>query len=58
MIGDNLKLIEGGIGTLNLAAIFEDYACVFHQATLSSVPRSVKNPLASHEATSLECCGF
>jgi UDP-glucose 4-epimerase len=47
---ENLKIIEGDIRTLNLAAIFEDYEYVFHQAALPSVPRSIKDPLASHEA--------
>jgi UDP-glucose 4-epimerase len=41
---DNLKIIEGDIRTLNLAAIFEDYEYVFHQAALPSVPRSVLDP--------------
>ncbi len=50
LISDNLKIIEGDIQTLNLTAIFEDYEYVFHQAALPSVPRSVKDPLASHEA--------
>ena len=50
LISDNLKIIEGDIRTLNLAAIFEDYEYVFHQAALPSVPRSVKDPLTSHEA--------
>jgi UDP-glucose 4-epimerase len=50
LISDNLKIIEGDIRTLNLAAIFEDYDYIFHQAALPSVPRSVKDPLASHEA--------
>jgi UDP-glucose 4-epimerase len=47
---NNLTVIEGDLLTLNLAAIFEDYEYVFHQAALPSVPRSVKDPLASHEA--------
>ena len=50
LISDHLKVIEGDLRTLNLAAIFEDYEYVFHQAALPSVPRSVKDPLASHEA--------
>jgi len=50
LISDNLKIIKGDIRTLNLAAIFEEYEYVFHQAALPSVPRSVKDPLASHEA--------
>ncbi|MGB9372347.1 MAG: NAD-dependent epimerase/dehydratase family protein [Halobacteriota archaeon] len=35
---------------LNLAAILEDYKYIFHQAGLPSVPRSVKDPRAEHEA--------
>jgi len=50
LMSDNLGVIEGDLLTLNLAAIFEDYEYVFHQAALPSVPRSVKDPLASHEA--------
>ena len=50
LISDNLMVIEGDLRTLNLAAIFEEYEYVFHQAALPSVPRSVKDPLASHEA--------
>jgi UDP-glucose 4-epimerase len=50
LISDHLKVIEGDLRTLNLAAIFEDYEYLFHQAALPSVPRSVKDPLASHEA--------
>jgi UDP-glucose 4-epimerase len=50
LISDNLKIIEGDVRTLNLAAIFEECEYVFHQAALPSVPRSVKDPLASHEA--------
>jgi UDP-glucose 4-epimerase len=50
LISDNLKIIEGDVQRLNLAAIFEDYEYVFHQAALPSVPRSVKDHLASHEA--------
>ena len=50
MNSNNLTVIEGDLRTLNLAAIFEDYEYVFHQAALPSVPRSVKDPLASHEA--------
>jgi FlaA1/EpsC-like NDP-sugar epimerase len=41
---------HGGIRTLRLAAIFEDYDHVFHQAALPSVPQSDKAPLTSHQA--------
>jgi UDP-glucose 4-epimerase len=47
---ENLRVIEGDITTLDLATVFEGYDYVFHQAALPSVPRSVKDPLASHEA--------
>lgn len=50
LIRENLKIIEGDITTLDLATIFDGYDYVFHQAALPSVPRSVKDPLASHEA--------
>jgi UDP-glucose 4-epimerase len=50
MIRENLHVIEGDITTLDLATVFEGHDYVFHQAALPSVPRSVKDPLASHEA--------
>jgi UDP-N-acetylglucosamine/UDP-N-acetylgalactosamine 4-epimerase len=48
---DDIELIEGSITDLPLcitAAKGVDF--VLHQAALASVPRSVKNPIASHEA--------
>jgi len=50
MTSDKLTVIEGDLRTLDLAKSFEDYDYVFHQAALPSVPRSVKDPLASHES--------
>jgi len=48
---DNFQFIEGDITNIQTC----DEACknvdfVLHQAALGSVPRSVKNPLATHEA--------
>ena len=48
LTSENLRVIEGDITTLDLAMIFEDYDYVLHQASLQSVPRSVKDPFASH----------
>lgn len=47
---EGLEVIIGDITTLNLTKIFDDYNYVFHQAALPSVPRSVKDPLASNES--------
>ncbi|MEI7827905.1 MAG: SDR family oxidoreductase [Euryarchaeota archaeon] len=47
---EGLEVIIGDITTLNLAKIFNGYDYVFHQAALPSVPRSVKDPLASNES--------
>lgn len=33
-----------------LKKLFQDVDCIFHQAALPSVPRSIEDPLASHEA--------
>ena len=46
----NLEVIVGDINTLDMATIFQEHDYVFHEAALPSVPRSVKEPLASHEA--------
>ena len=50
LTSENLRVIEGDITTLDLAMVFEGYDYVLHQAALPSVPRSVTDPLASHEA--------
>ena len=47
---ENLHLINGSITELNLTEIFNDQDYVFHQAALPSVPRSIKDPMASNEA--------
>jgi len=47
---EHLTLIEGDVTQLNLREIFDRQDYVFHQAALPSVPRSIKDPLASHEA--------
>ncbi len=45
------EFIEGSITDLSLLQrIFNDVDYVFHQAAIPSVPRSVKNPLPTHEA--------
>lgn len=45
-----LHIIKGDIIDLPLSSIFAGYDYVFHQAALPSVPRSVKDPLASNDA--------
>ena len=48
---DKVEFIEGSILTLPLLQkLFQGTDYVFHQAAIPSVPRSVNNPLASHEA--------
>jgi UDP-glucose 4-epimerase len=47
---DNARFIQGSITDLPLLQkLFQDVAYVFHQAAIASVPRSIENPLASHE---------
>jgi UDP-glucose 4-epimerase len=47
----NVEFIEGNIRNLSLLRrVFTGAEYVFHQAAVPSVPRSVKNPRASHDA--------
>jgi nucleoside-diphosphate-sugar epimerase len=51
-VGGNIDFIKGSINdpkALNQA--LEDVELVFHEAAIPSVPRSVQNPLATHEAS-------
>jgi len=48
---DNVEFSQGSITDLPLLqSLFEGVDYVFHQAAIPSVPKSVENPLASHEA--------
>ena len=48
---DNVNLVKGSITDLKLLnKTFEDVDCVFHQAAIPSVQRSVENPSATNEA--------
>ena len=48
---ENVRLIEGSISDLELLQnIFRGVDYVFHQAALPSVPRSIKNPVATNDA--------
>lgn len=48
---DNVEFIQGSITDLPLLQkLFQGLKYVFHQAAISSVPRSIDNPQASHEA--------
>ncbi|MBC8520993.1 MAG: SDR family oxidoreductase [Methanomicrobia archaeon] len=47
----NIKFVRGSIMDLDLLKmIFEDVDYVFHQAAIPSVPRSIKDPIASNNA--------
>jgi UDP-glucose 4-epimerase len=46
-----IELIEGSVTDLELLRdVFRDTRYVFHQAALPSVPRSIEDPLAAHQA--------
>jgi UDP-glucose 4-epimerase len=47
---DNLNLINGSITDLDLTEIFNYHDYVFHLAALPSVPRSIKDPVATNQA--------
>jgi UDP-glucose 4-epimerase len=48
--GGNVEFVEGSIGDLPLLKrLFKNVDFVFHQAAISSVPRSVENPLETNE---------
>ena len=50
-IRDQIQLIEGELTEpTDVAAAVAGVDCVFHQAALASVPRSVKEPLETHAA--------
>ncbi|MCD6455484.1 MAG: SDR family oxidoreductase [Methanophagales archaeon] len=47
----NINFVRGSITDLNLLkGVFKDTDYVFHQAAIPSVPRSVKDPIASNNA--------
>jgi nucleoside-diphosphate-sugar epimerase len=47
---DNIEVVRGSITNLSLLQrLFTHIDCVFHQAALPSVPRSVKKPLKTHQ---------
>ncbi|OPY25072.1 MAG: UDP-galactose-4-epimerase [Methanobacterium sp. PtaU1.Bin242] len=47
---DNIEVVMGDITEIDLVEVFEGCDYVLHQAALPSVPRSIKDPLASNEA--------
>ena len=50
-LGNSFKLLEGDLLDRRLVAkAVVGVDCIFHQAALASVPRSVKSPLESHAA--------
>lgn len=49
-MNDNIEFVKGSISDLSrLRQIFEGAYCVFHQAAIPSVQRSIENPLATNE---------
>ena len=50
LLGENVKFVEGSISELSLLKrLFRNVDFVFHQAAISSVPKSIENPLATNE---------
>src|SRR4051812_49861008 len=50
-VQDRIDLVEGDLTDLDMVRyVTRDAELVFHQGALASVPRSVANPLATHEA--------
>jgi UDP-glucose 4-epimerase len=48
--GENFEFVEGSIGDISLLKrLFRSVDSVFHQAAISSVAQSIKNPLATNE---------
>ena len=46
---DNVRFVQGSVTNLHLLqGLFRNVDYVFHQAAIPSVPRSIKNPKASH----------
>jgi UDP-glucose 4-epimerase len=50
LLGENVEFIEGSISELSLLKrLFRNVDFIFHQAAISSVPKSIENPLATNE---------
>ena len=50
LLGENVEFVEGSIGDLSLLKrLFRNVDFVFHQAAISSVPKSIEDPLATNE---------
>ena len=50
-LGKDIEFIEGDIIDADtVAAAVKGVDCIFHEAALASVPRSVKDPMKTHEA--------
>lgn len=47
---ENIEVVLGDITSIDLKEVFEGVDYVFHEAALPSVPRSIKDPLASNKA--------
>lgn len=50
LLGENVKFVKGSISDLSLLKkLFRNVDFVFHQAAISSVPKSIEDPLATNE---------
>jgi len=48
--GNDIDFIQGSITSLSLLQnLFQDVSCVFHLAAIPSVPRSIDEPIPSHQ---------
>ncbi|MFC1871169.1 SDR family oxidoreductase [Chloroflexota bacterium] len=46
----NVEFVQSSITELpGLQTLFRDVDCIFHQAAIPSVPRSIENPMATHD---------
>jgi len=50
LLGKNIRFVDGSIGDISLLKrLFKNADFVFHQAAISSVAKSIENPLATNE---------
>jgi UDP-glucose 4-epimerase len=50
LLPEGLAFVEGNVADLDLAKVFEGKDYVFHLAALPSVPRSIRDPMRTHQA--------
>ncbi|MDE3102014.1 MAG: GDP-mannose 4,6-dehydratase [Chloroflexota bacterium] len=50
-LAGKIEFVKGDLATMDLCDLVADTARIFHLAAVPSVPRSVKDPLTTHQAT-------